>query len=493
MIVRKVVRLVFLAVFLLLTGCSQSLNMELAIYKDDPLFKNVITKDGLKPTRHYLNQVEDELDSIVQMKIDVADKLGDTFKTYWILNIKVNNKSRDKNITDLNARKQAEKELNPLNKQKDDYVLSLYTKATEVRQSIAQANVTYKVLEGLLPENLEDINFTSSSFVGQMRRQQSLKLALSIEVSKIHQKLNSILNDTDNNYYRSTKANLTAISDLLSSRNFNKHLNNEERSKLSTGLIETVKKVKEVTSTLVSLRSGLEAVINSNKPEVLVQSLMKNPTVYKLSAKEESEMLQAVDLLNSQLDRLQITSSPVWRIVTDPKNKDKWNTEFSKTCFYAQGDAGVVVVRDSPIKYRVQEARNNPAALVEAQLHISRSVADAAIQIAGATTGIPALTVTQSSDKSIQKNENQNYQQETENLVTKRAQLKAKEVIYQKTINAMEANIDSYMRQVNELKAIQPQDQNVTVREDFQAKTNTLNKKIINYLIAQKSLLSTDN
>ncbi|MEI8631514.1 hypothetical protein P4S72_04080 [Vibrio sp. PP-XX7] len=105
--------------------------------------------------------------------------------------------------------------------------------------------------------------------------------------------------------------------------------------------------------------------------------------LYKISAKEEAKIFSSIDLLNSQLARLQNAGSPIWRVVADPVNEKRWNTKFSETYFKAEGEAGVVVVRDSPIQYRVQQAHNNPAALVEAQLQISRAVANTAIQIAG--------------------------------------------------------------------------------------------------------------
>lgn len=91
----------------------------------------------------------------------------------------------------------------------------------------------------------------------------------------------------------------------------------------------------------------------------------------------------------SQIDRLQDAGDPVWRRVSARENQHNWNTEFSETYFYAEGNASVVVVRDSPMAFRVQRGNNNPAALVRGQLTVSRSIADAAITIAGAAAGIP--------------------------------------------------------------------------------------------------------
>jgi hypothetical protein len=104
-----------------------------------------------------------------------------------------------------------------------------------------------------------------------------------------------------------------------------------------------------------------------------------------------NDLTVSTTLLHSQLDRLQDPADPMWRIVTAPQNEKKWNSTFSKTYFYSEGNNSVVVVRDSPMSFRVQQGNNNPSALVESQLHISRAVANGAIAIAGAAIGAPGL------------------------------------------------------------------------------------------------------
>lgn len=97
------------------------------------------------------------------------------------------------------------------------------------------------------------------------------------------------------------------------------------------------------------------------------------------------------------IDRLQDPGDPIWRVITDPDNEAHWNERTVRTYFYAEGDAGVVIVRDSPLDLRVQSARNNPNALIKGQLEISRSVANAAISIAGAASGLPTDALASSS------------------------------------------------------------------------------------------------
>jgi hypothetical protein len=88
------------------------------------------------------------------------------------------------------------------------------------------------------------------------------------------------------------------------------------------------------------------------------------------------------------LDRLQDPGDPVWRTLADPGNARRWHRAFSTNYFYAEGNSSVIIVRDTPMHYRVQRANNNPSALVEGQLRVSRALTDAAIQIAGAATGV---------------------------------------------------------------------------------------------------------
>lgn len=104
-------------------------------------------------------------------------------------------------------------------------------------------------------------------------------------------------------------------------------------------------------------------------------------------------LLRSTSLLFSQVDRLQDPADPIWRIVSDPQNQAKWNTTFSETYFYSEGNNSVIVVRDTPMSFRVQRGNNNPAALIQGQLQVSRAIANAAISIAGAAAGLPIPNV----------------------------------------------------------------------------------------------------
>lgn len=103
------------------------------------------------------------------------------------------------------------------------------------------------------------------------------------------------------------------------------------------------------------------------------------------------ELVRSSSSFAELIDRLQDTGNPVWRIVTDPANEAHWNKGPLNTNFYAQGKSSVVMVRNDPMRFDVHDASNNPTALIKGQLEITRSIANAAISIAGAATGLPAV------------------------------------------------------------------------------------------------------
>jgi len=122
-----------------------------------------------------------------------------------------------------------------------------------------------------------------------------------------------------------------------------------------------------------------------------VSIVLSNVSLSPEPSKNAVKVQKAVDgLPNSQSDveRQQDPADPFWRIIADPRNEGRWHSAFVTNLFYAEGKNSVIIVRDSPIMYRVQRGNNNPAALIEGQLRISRAIGDAAIQIAGSAAGV---------------------------------------------------------------------------------------------------------
>jgi len=92
------------------------------------------------------------------------------------------------------------------------------------------------------------------------------------------------------------------------------------------------------------------------------------------------------------------------------------------------------------------------------------------------------LSVTQAENKTL-RTDNSNYGQQTETLTAKKAELKAQKQIFQRSFDAIEGNIDSYIRQLKELTPKSGGNRN------DQDKINDLADLITQYLKAQESLV----
>lgn len=155
-------------------------------------------------------------------------------------------------------------------------------------------------------------------------------------------------------------------------------------------------------------------------------------------------------LLFSQIDRLQDPADPVWRVVSDPRNRHHWNSTFSRTYFYAEGNSSVVVVRDTPMDFRVQRGDNNPTALVNAQLQVSRAVGDAAIRVANSAAGASPLGGA-STHLGGNEEDQKIAKQNAANLVKRRQNLSAQRIL--------RAQLESINESVAGLDPTQPEDQ----------------------------------
>ena len=127
------------------------------------------------------------------------------------------------------------------------------------------------------------------------------------------------------------------------------------------------------------------AAAAGNELETLRNDLPESAT----SRAALSSLVRASSRFFELIDRLQDAGDPVWRVIADPDNAKHWNEVFSHAYFYAEGKSSVVVVRDSPVRFRVLEASNDPTVVVQSQLEIARSVSNAALSIAGAVSGLP--------------------------------------------------------------------------------------------------------
>lgn len=139
-----------------------------------------------------------------------------------------------------------------------------------------------------------------------------------------------------------------------------------------------------------NLERGDRAGIQASVPDAVrhLTSLRGSLEVGLAAKASLGRLARAQTFYNSQVDRLQDAADPAWREILDPQNADNWVPAFTRTTFSAQGNSSVVVVRDRPGSYRVHRGENNPAALIQGQLEISRSIASGLTAVLGAVTGV---------------------------------------------------------------------------------------------------------
>lgn len=95
------------------------------------------------------------------------------------------------------------------------------------------------------------------------------------------------------------------------------------------------------------------------------------------------------DELNSLVDRVQNPADPALRILADDPDDPNWKTVFAKTSYLAEGNSSVALIRERPGHFVVKHASNNPRALIQGQMQITRAVATTAVKFAGAVAGVP--------------------------------------------------------------------------------------------------------
>ena len=475
-----------LIISLMTVGCASSkLELELSIYKEDPTYKGVITNADLKPAEEYLADIKKNVKSIAKIQKTLADDLYNAFAVYWLEDGRAI--AQKKRITfDRTIQARHMSALSILDQQREAYKAKLDLLAIDVEQYLVLAQKATARLKEVLPENASKIDFSSNDHAARVKENR-LKQELNLALGDVDRSFKSLVSMKNEPYQKSLEQRWEKLAQRAASDQFKSQLVDQASfDKINNKIKMVANNILNTTNTALKINGQLEKqlkyAVKQGSLETMTSALAENPMVYELSAEEESKRLQAFDMLNSQLERLQNPGSPVWRIVTDPENAKKWNTEFSRTYFYAEGNSGVVVVRDSPMDYRVQEGANNPAALVQAQLQVSRAVADAAIQIAGASTGVPLVGATLK-NQTISKADNSKYVEETESLVQKKAELEGRMERRALSVRSMTANLQSTLKQLKDLDPSIPTEK---------PKIDNLRDDLVNSLKSQKSYFNAD-
>ena len=398
---KNVIRLLYVCLLLVLAGCaSTKLQLTLDLYKEDPFALAPLSESQISRIFQGLQSVEIESKKLADSRVELAENLFDTYKSLWFV--------AAKSISPEYTRENLESDVENLKNYLDVYKKKVMSKVEEIwtLSKTARDRLDAYTVDSRKKET------TSSSKPGEGQKEPVRVTKYEVldnirKVSRVYIELGGPLH-TD--FEESLVKNWPVVSKMATEENLKKMFKNGAPHPEFAELRTTIKKLGETIEELqlrgyripMEVSKELEVVATTadeNTPGAMKKSadaIAKASTAVPVEiglgdrgATALNKLVQSTTLLYSQIDRLQDPADPVWRIVSAPENESKWNTTFSKTYFYAEGNSSVVVVRDTPISFRPQRGSNNPAALVKSQLQISRAIGNAAISIAAATTGVP--------------------------------------------------------------------------------------------------------
>jgi hypothetical protein len=395
-------KIVSVCLLLAMTGCaSTKLQLNLDIYKEDPLVSTPLSEAQIARIYQGLQSVEIQTRELTDSRIELAENIFNTYKSLWFVLSKA--KSPTYTRENLNS------ELHVLQGYLKVYKVTVTKKAEEIMAMIKIARdslIAYS--EGALEKTT-----TMSQQAGgadQMAPVEVTQSEVLNNIRKANRAFIEIGGPLGTDFEKSLESNWETVSKMAEQANLEKMFVDgaptQELSELRSTINKLTKDIEDlkdrgyrISMEISKELAEIEKAATVNMPGAMkktVDAIAKVATAVPLEiglgdrgATALNMLVQSTTLLYSQIDRLQDPADPVWRIVSNPINESKWNTAFTNTYFYAEGNSSVVVVRDSPISFRPQRGANNPSNLVKSQLQISRAIGNAAISIAAATTGIP--------------------------------------------------------------------------------------------------------
>lgn len=425
--------LLLLSIAIWFTNCaSQKVTVSIDIYQGEtevaqPRYENV-----LKESIDKINSIKYQSGAIAENKKRFAESTFRTFEAYQKIFFRIQDVAYDPNVQVV-LLQQLDSYKEDVDSLLNEVIKTSEMSKNEIAQSMQSSSdkrelVLYTALDkvGVAFYNLS--SFKDSDFNRSLSRQW-FALIRDLDLIEIPDRLNS------DNQFR------TDLEDIKKRFNelaliINKGNNQNDNVGITTRLQEF-----SVDDTSISSFKGSVDILSN-----LFASL---PEDLNLGNREKAlaDFTRLNSIFFSQLERLQDPADPIWKEIAKEENESKWSTEFTKSVFEAQGNSSVVLVRDSPISFRPQQANNDPSGLIESQLQISRAVTGAAISIAGAFIGIEPPA----SESSPETNEDESF-----NSVVLRAEIEEKKRIRNSNIRALERSLQILSE---EMEGLDPADQ----------------------------------
>lgn len=443
-------------------GCaSSSIRIELALYGEDPRFAEALSPEDVIQLNAALQDMVEEANQLTMDRIGLANSQFDLYATLWLF---VGGELDD--ISEL--REQLERHDAAVQGAFDAFVpivedalrkLSDYVERYKAALAVAEGQAT-RDASGLTPEAIEDLlieELVPRSALNRAKlafRKLSAPPRTDFALGRQWQSVERSLSPRTMAVIRQSIEN-PARGPRPAPGEFERRLDalRAAARRLATraqGLAKRHGDVFEEVSASIDrgLRGDSEP---SDMARRFIGAAARIPRLDMTSGGQDAltRVVQNSVRTLSQIDRLQDAGDPAWRVVTARENARKWNTEFSKTYFHAQGNAGVMIVRDNPMTFRVQRGYNNPAALVRGQLQVSRAVGDAAITIAGAATGVPTGALTSLGSDGAPVGPSSAAVEGAQSLVERRATARKKAVARASALKILDRNLQSAERSLS--------------------------------------------
>ncbi len=430
----------------LVVGCASStLTISLDLYKDDPSPMAPLSQRQVVELFEGLLSAEAEAEALATSRKELGRRITDLYLTFYV----ADSKTRDETFTIADAmdeqsdllryRREFEEavdaRLEAFRKNLDSASLALEEYLRLHRSAMAPASDPELALKALAKQ-VEALTASDEVILGLPKVGRPLGTDFETFIKAQWQTV------ADRAEAR-TQA-LPSFSDLVQEiRSLSETLRDLRRRGLSeaTGLLRR----------LAAIEGRMEDNESSHRRSVAAIAAVATAIPTSLGIGDRGRAALAAltsssTVLFSQIDRLQDPADPVWRIVSDPKNEKNWHKEFAKPYFHAKGDSSVVVVRDTPISFRVQRGDNDPAALVRSQLKITRAISSTAVAIAGAATGVNLTPLAGSEQEDAQAGEEGIA--ESEALARRQAEIESRSAQRATVASVLATNLQSLRSQL---------------------------------------------
>ncbi len=360
---------------LLMAGCAHNrVTLKVDIYGEDPLDTTPLTPMRIEALHEALGQAQMEGSRLTEERTALATRLFDTYAAFHTTI------SASPPVPNTNAAAELARPR--------DY-LSAYnnvarSKEAEMTDAIHEAS---RALEAYAKGRA---NLTNQNAYAQMQGQAAVRRKLDTVSSRLLELADAWATDFEKSFLPALpKLVRAATPEAIKQWTTNGITGGKTLSPAFQGLQTEVEKLQQRRDPRLAAAVGKLKLAAPNAPEELFTRANALVTRPGLGREGKDAVSELNNTQNGEEGMVRDWGDPVWRTLTDPENGWHWHRTFSTNYFYAEGNSSVVIVRDSPVDFRIQKGGNNPSALIQSQLQITRSIADAAISIAGAASGVP--------------------------------------------------------------------------------------------------------